>query len=347
MAGAVSPFTLALYLGAAVVGAGLAFRGGELLVEAADSLGAYYRLPAVVQGAVVAAVGSSFPELSSTIVASARYDAFDIGIGAVVGSAVFNILVIPPVSALVGGGSLASNRDLVFKEAQFYLLSVAVVFLTFTLAVVYDGSPDGDPFLGTITPALGAVPLVLYGVYLFIQYHDTLDHRLESPFDVDPSAVNVEREWARLLASLAVIVVSAELLVRAAVGFGDAFGTSTFLWGLTVVAAGTSLPDTFVSVVAARRGNADVSLANVLGSNIFALLVVLPAGILAAGRATVSLSVVVPMMGFLVAASVAFFAVLRTDMRLTRNEAYLLIGLYCVFLVWLLAESLGVTSLVG
>ncbi|ELZ33412.1 ca2+/na+ antiporter [Halogeometricum pallidum JCM 14848] len=344
---AATTFTLALYLGAAVVGAGLAFRGGELLVEAADSLGAYYRLPAVVQGAVVAAVGSSFPELSSTIIAAARYGAFDIGVGAVVGSAVFNILVIPSVSALAGEGSLASNRDLVFKETQFYLLSVAVVFLMFTLAVLYDGSADGDPFTGTLTPALGAVPLVLYGLYLFIQYTDTLEHRVKSPFNADPDAVNVEREWARLLVSLGIIVVSAELLVRAAVGFGNAFGTSTFLWGLTVVAAGTSLPDTFVSVVAARRGNADVSLANVLGSNIFALLVVLPAGVFAAGRATVSLPDVVPMMGFLVAASVAFFAVLRTDMRLSHREAYFLVALYGVFIVWLIAESLGVTSFVG
>ncbi|QIB75743.1 sodium:calcium antiporter [Halogeometricum borinquense] len=343
---ATTAFTLTLLLGAAVVGAALAFRGGELLVEAADSLGAYYGLPPVVQGAVVAAVGSSFPELASTVIASVRYGAFEIGVGAVVGSAVFNILVIPAISALAGGGSLASNRDLVFKEAQFYLLSIAVVFLTFTLAVVYDGTAVGDPLTGEITPGIAIFPLLLYGLYIFIQYHDTLEHRLASPFGVDPDAVNVEREWARLVVSLVVIVVSAELLVRAAVGFGDAFGTSTFLWGLTVVAAGTSLPDTFVSVVAARRGNADVSLANVLGSNIFALLVVLPVGVLAAGRATISLGAVVPMMGFLVVASVAFFAVLRTEMRLSRREAYLLVGTYLAFLAWLTAESLGLSSFI-
>ncbi|RYJ15219.1 sodium:calcium antiporter [Halogeometricum borinquense] len=343
---AATAFTLTLLLGAAVVGAALAFRGGELLVEAADSLGAYYGLPPVVQGAVVAAVGSSFPELASTVIASVRYGAFEIGVGAVVGSAVFNILIIPAISTLAGGGSLASNRDLVFKEAQFYLLSIAVVFLTFTLAVVYDGTAVGDPLTGEITPGIAMFPLLLYGLYIFIQYHDTLEHRLASPFGVDPDAVNVEREWARLVVSLVVIVVSAELLVRAAVGFGDAFGTSTFLWGLTVVAAGTSLPDTFVSVVAARRGNADVSLANVLGSNIFALLVVLPVGVLAAGRATISLGAVVPMMGFLVVASVAFFAVLRTEMRLTRREAYLLVGTYLAFLAWLTAESLGLSSFI-
>jgi cation:H+ antiporter len=347
MADATTAFDMTVLVGMAAVGATLAWRGGELLVESADSLGAYYGLPPVVQGAVVAAVGSSFPELSSTLVAAVRYDAFEIGVGAVVGSAVFNILVIPAVSALLGDGRLASNRDLVFKEAQFYLLSIAVVFLTVTLAVVYDTTTDGDPLTGTLTPLLALAPVALYALYIFIQYHDTLEYRLGSPFGVDPDAVAVDREWARLVASLAVITVSAELLVRSAVGFGETFGTSTFLWGLSVVAAGTSLPDAFVSVVAARRGNEAVSLANVLGSNVFALLVVLPAGVVAAGSAVVDLTEIVPMMGFLVASSVAFFAVLRTDMELDRREARLLLALYAGFLAWLVAESLGVTSLVG
>jgi cation:H+ antiporter len=347
MADAVTAFHLTFLVGLAAVGALLAWYGGELLVEAADSLGAYYGLPPVVQGAVIAAVGSSFPELSSTIVAAVRYDAFEIGVGAVVGSAVFNILVIPALSALLGDGRLASNRDLVFKEAQFYLLSITVLFLTVTLAVVYDAPVDGDPLTGTLTPGLALAPAALYVLYIFIQYHDTLDNRVESPFGVDPDAVAVDSEWARLVGSLVVITVAAELLVRSAVGLGETFGTSPFLWGLSVVAAGTSLPDAFVSVVAARRGNAAVSLANVLGSNVFALLVVLPAGVVAAGSALVDLTEIVPMMGFLVTASIAFFAVLRTDMELDRREAKLLLVFYAVFLAWLVAESLGVTSLVG
>jgi cation:H+ antiporter len=191
-----------------------------------------------------------------------------------------------------------------------------------------------------MTAVIALVPLTLYGLYIFIQYHDSVDHRRNAA----RAEVDVGRQWLILLASLAVILVGAELLVRAAIGFGDLFGTSAFLWGLTVVAAGTSIPDTFVSVAAARVGNASVSLANVFGSNIFALLVALPAGVLAAGSVTVDLGTVVPMMTFLIFASVAVFAVLRTELELTSRESYLLLGLYGLFIAWLVAESFALTN---
>jgi cation:H+ antiporter len=348
MAGFLSPDSvrsgvpsLPLLIGFTVAGAALAWKGGDYLVRSSERLGGHYGLPPVVQGAVIAAVGSSFPELSSTVIATLRYGSFELGVGAVIGSAVYNILVIPAVSAIAGEGQLASNRDLVYKEAQFYLLALAVMLLAFTLSVLYnplEGTPE--TLDGTMTALLALVPISLYGLYVFIQYHDSVDHRRTAR----RRPVAVGRQWAILAGSLVVILVGAELLVRAAVGFGELFGTSAFLWGLTVVAAGTSIPDTFVSVAAARVGNASVSLANVFGSNVFALLVALPAGVLAAGSVVVDLGTVVPMMTFLTFASVAFFAVLRTELLLTARESYLLLGLYGLFVAWLVAESLGVTA---
>jgi cation:H+ antiporter len=170
-----------------------------------------------VQGAVIAAVGSSFPELSSTVVATLRYGAFEIGVGAVIGSAVYNILVIPSVSALAGEGRLASNRDLVYKEAQFYLLSLAVLLLAFTLAVLYYPVNSTDATLdGELTWFLALLPMALYGLYVFIQYHDSVDYRRTAT----RTQVNVGRQWAILAGSLVAILVGADFLVRAAVGFG-------------------------------------------------------------------------------------------------------------------------------
>ncbi|WP_372910131.1 sodium:calcium antiporter [Salinigranum sp.] len=333
--------SLPLLLAFTAAGTVLAWKGGDYLVNASERLGGHYGLPPVVQGAVIAAVGSSFPELSSTVIATVRYGAFEIGVGAVIGSAVYNILVIPAVSALAGEGQLASNRDLVYKEAQFYLLSLAVLLLAFTLAVLYyPVDATTESLDGQLTWVLALLPLALYGLYVFIQYHDSIDYRRTAV----RKQVDVRRQWAILAGALVAILVGAEFLVRAAVGFGELFGTSDFLWGLTVVAAGTSIPDTFVSVAAARVGNASVSLANVFGSNVFALLVALPAGVLAAGTVTIDLATVVPMMTFLVFASVAFFAVLRTDMLLTTRESYVLLGFYGVFICWLVAESTGVVG---
>jgi cation:H+ antiporter len=113
---------------------------------------------------------------------------------------------------------------------------------------------------------------------------------------------------------------------------------------VTIVAAATSLPDLLVSVRSARDGNSVTSLANVLGSNTFDLLVAIPAGVLIAGSVTVDFATAVPMFAILTLATVVLFAMIRTDLRLTTGEAYGLLAGYLVFVLWLITETLGVTT---
>ena len=326
-------------LALAAVATGVVWVGGGRLESAADGLAAHYRLPPVVQGAVVAAVGSSFPELSSVVLATLLHGDFDLGVGAIVGSAIFNILVIPAASTLSTHEPLDSNRDLVYKEAQFYMLSVAVLLLTFAFAVIYEPL---EGLSGTLTRPLAAIPLALYGLYLFVQQQDTADYRADSdPVDGDPT-----RLWLLLAGSLVVILVGVEALVQAALTLGDALGTPAFLWGLTVVAAGTSLPDAVVSIRAAKDDNAETSLANVLGSNVFDLLVAVPAGVLLGGATAIDFEFAAPMMGVLVAATIVLFTVIRTDLELTDREALTLLALYAAFVAWLALETVGLTDLI-
>ena len=309
------------------------------LERAAESLSAHYGLPDVVHGAVIVAIGSSFPELSSAVLATLLHDSFDLGVGAIVGSAVFNVLVIPGASALAARQrTLDANRDLVYKEAQFYMLSVAVLLITFAFGVIY--YPAEGRLSGVVTRPLAIIPLAFYGVYVFIQYQDTSDYEVERPDNVD-----VLRAWGLLAVSLAVIVVAVEGLVTAALGFGEAFGTPAFLWGLTVIAAGTSLPDAIVSVRAAKRDRHVTSLANVLGSNVFDLLVAVPAGVIVAGDAVVDFAAAVPMMGFLTFATLALFFTMRTELSVSNREAVGLLTAYAAFVGWLIAETLGVVAL--
>jgi len=310
-----------------------------MLEEASRRLAAYHQLPAVVQGAVITAVGSSFPELSSTVLATLLHGTFDLGVASVVGSALFNILIIPGVSGLVGG-RMESGRLLVFKDVQFYITSVAVLMLTFALAAIYN--PVADPNrIGLMTRPLAVIPLAFYGLYLYLQFLAARDHATEAA----TSHIEPAWEWLRLGASLLLILLGTEGLVRAAVGFGELFNTPSFLWGLTVVAAGTSLPDMFVSVRAAHGGRGTVSLANVLGSNIFDLLVAVPLGIMIAGSSTVNFSAAVPMMGILAIATIALFIILRTNESLERGEAIGLLVLYGAFLVLVALETVGVFNI--
>lgn len=327
----------------ALAATGVIWKGSGLLESSSERLSAYYRLPDIVQGAIVVAVGSSFPELSTIVISAAIHGEFELGIAAIIGSALFNILVIPALAGLVSVEQLATNRDLVYKESQFYIIAVAVLMLTFSFAAIYYPMENAQGAIqGEITRWLALIPLLLYVLYVFVQYQDTIDHRIE----VDLREIRPLREWSRLAVSLVVIVAGVEGLVRAAINFGEIFNTPSFLWGITVVAAGTSVPDAFVSVRAAREGRGVISIANVLGSNIFDLLVCIPIGVLLTGAAAVNFSVAAPMMGVLTVATVALFLMMRTRMILSRIESGLLLMLYCIFIVWISAESFAMIDLV-
>lgn len=333
---------LLLYAALAVAATAIVWKGSTFLEATADRLAVYYRLPTIVQGAVIAAVGSSFPELSATVISTVRHGQFELGVAAIVGSAIFNILVIPGLSGLVGQ-RLSTDIRLVYKDAQFYLTSVAVLLLVFSFAVIYE-PVAGEALVGRVNRPIALIPVLLYGLYLFIQQQDTADYRAQQT--EEESEVSPVREWTLLVASLALIVIGVEGLVQVALGLGELLGTPSFLWGLTIIAVGTSLPDAFISIQAARQGRDVISVANVLGSNIFDLLLAVPLGVLIAGEAAVDFSVAAPMMGILTLATIVLFTMLRTQLALSRTESWILLGLYGLFIVWTVLETVGVVHMV-
>ncbi|WP_396611669.1 sodium:calcium antiporter [Haloferax sp. S1W] len=339
--GGLLPSTPATNVLLIVVATAFIWLGSGWLEESADHLASYYGLPPIVQGTIIVALGSSFPEFASVVFA-ALAGVFDMGVGAVVGSAIFNILVIPALSGLATDGDLETSRLVVYKEAQFYMIAVATLVVTFALAVIYIPVADAPPLTGRITRPLAAIPLLLYGLYLFIQWQDV------DEYDGEPAAddTGIAREWGLLALGLLVILVAVEQLVGSVEALGSTFGISTFLTGVTIVAAATSLPDLLVSVRSAKNGNSATSLGNVLGSNTFDLLVAIPVGVLIVGSVPVDFAVAVPMMGVLTLATVLLFTLLRTKLSLTRPEAYILLIAYVVFIVWVVAESAGITQLV-
>ncbi|TYP95398.1 cation:H+ antiporter [Fodinibius salinus] len=324
----------------AIIATAILWKGSDWLEHASEGLSTYYELPDIVQGALVVAIGSSFPEFSTVVLSTLLHGEFDLGLAAIVGSAIFNILIIPAAAGIVTKNPLESNRDLVYKEAQFYIISVAVLIITFSFAAIFNPVADGGEriILGEMNRTLALLPLLLYGFYIFIQYQDTMDY--ES--DMDPTEINPLKQWGMLAASLVIIVIGVELLVRAAINFGNILGTPSFLWGISVVAAGTSIPDAFVSVRKARKRDAVTALANVLGSNIFDLLVCIPMGVLIAGATVINFSIAAPLMGALTLATLLLFSFMRTDMLLNRKESVTLIIAYVLFLLWMALENFAI-----
>lgn len=323
--------------------------GSTWLDKSSEKISKYLGLPQVVQGAIIAAVGSSAPELSSTVLSTVLHGEFVLGVSAIVGSAIFNILVIPGLSVLYApGGGVKVSKDVVKGDGLFYTLAVAVTLIVFNMATVY--FPTSDNLVGTMNRGLALIPVGLYGLYLFLQYQEIVDTRQSNQKGQEGNqdrTINIRHEIWVFLGSIVLIIVSVEGLVYSGLQIGELLKVPAFLWGLTIIAAATSLPDAKISVDAARRGEGDISIANVLGSNIFDLCFCIPAGILLAGTATIDLAQAAPMMGCLVLATVSLFVMLRTELVLRRGEGLVCLTLYTIFVAFVMGETSGVTSLLG
>jgi cation:H+ antiporter len=371
---------LLLYAAVLLAGSVATWFGSVRLESGAAYLSRRYGLPALVQGTLVVAVASSLPEVVTVVASAAVHGDFALGMASIVGSAIFNVLVIPGVSALVGdrGSGLTTELRLVYRDALFYLTSVAVLLLTFSFAIIYR-PVGGEGLRGHLTRGPALVPLLLYGLYLFLQQQEVAETEdgggardaaadgeepstqkadargggREGDPALDPSPEDagspetVGRAWLRMGLGIGLVVVGVEGLLRVALGLGDLLGTASFLWGATVVAAATSVPDAIISIRSARRGEGEVSAGNVLGSNIFDLLVAIPAGVLVAGATVVDYRVAAPLVAFLTLATVTLFTTLRTRLRLDPGEGWALLGLYACFVAWLALETAGVSDILG
>lgn len=307
------------------------------LEDACHELALFYGLPDSVKGSTVMAISSSFPELVTVILATGVHGDFELGLATIIGSAVFNILVIPGTSVFFRTGSLQAGRNVIYREAQFYLISVLIVIVTLSFAVIYNPTTVGS-LNGTLTSSLMILPLLFYVLYIYIQYQEVRDHKPEEK-EQNSTAL---KSWGKLLISMVLVTLGVEMLIRMVIELGEMFTTPSYFWGATILAAATSIPDLFVSVKAAQRKLSTASLTNAFGSNIFDLLVVLPVGVVVAGAVGFNYPRIMPMMMFLLFATVVFLVLARSGSELTNNNGKVLLMLYVGFIVWMGTEYIGV-----
>jgi cation:H+ antiporter len=342
--------TIAFIVVGTVFGAALLWIACSRLEESTHRLAQHYGIPDAVKGSVILAIASSMPELVVALLAFPVHGDFELGISAIIGSAIYNILVIPAFSVYARGRPLKAKRNLVYREAQFYLLSVAVLMLVLSLSVIYGGTPSTiapggrEMFTGSFTRTLAIFPLLLYGLYLFIQFEEVKHQSLSHP---RKAGIKALREWGILVGCILLILIGVEALLRVAITLGDILQTPTFLWGMTIVAVATSVPDTFVSVRASMMGRTESSVSNVLGSNVFDLLVAVPLAVIVTGTIAVNFTQIVPMMTFLVIATVVMFVFMLRDFELSVQESHVMMLLYLGFGVWMTLEAFGVMSLLS
>lgn len=252
-----------------VLGFGLLIKGADWMVDGASALAKKYNISDLAIGLTIVAFGTSAPEL--VVNGFANFNGHQgIIFGNIIGSNNFNLFAILGIAGLIS--PLIVQSSTVWKEIPLSFLGILIVY-----ALTNEIMSDGPEVLSRMD---GAILLILFLGFLYYVYRQ---------FRNDPSQQKIETKpfskpkiWLFIVIGLAGLVIGGHLVVTNAVSMATAMGVSETVIGLTIVAAGTSLPELATSVVAALKKNNDIAVGNVIGSNIFNLFFIL--GITAAIR---------------------------------------------------------------
>ncbi|ERG89272.1 MAG: Ca2+/Na+ antiporter [Halorubrum sp. J07HR59] len=326
---------LALWLGLGLVGFLLTWRGANVVEGSTSKISDHFGVSQAIQGGLIAAVATSFPELAITVISVVVLGEFGIGAGALIGTAIFNILVIPGVVTVMTGDAKLT-RGLVYRDAIFYLVAVLAFFGVIALGVI---GTEGQE-VTEISPAMAIGLLVLYVVYVVLLVNG---QRAENG---NPQQRTALPKQAGLFAGgLAVVLVGVELMIGMTLELSTAIGAPPFLMSVTVLSILSSFPDLIVGVEMGEDNERRAAVANVFGTNTFNLVAVLPIGALLAGGVSLGFLTAVPLLLFLFYTTLAVVVLAATDFELTQLEGYGLLGLYLLFLGWMVTEAVGVTEL--
>lgn len=229
-------------------------KGADWFVDGASGIATKFGIPQLVIGLTIVAMGTSAPEAAVSISAAIGGSA-DITIGNIVGSNILNIFIILGVSAVITTLAVASST---IKYETPFMILVTVLLLVLGL----------DKTIGLIDGIILIIAFIAYLTYLFIMAKNNKEEQPEA------KQMAIWKAILLTIIGLALIILGSNVTVDAATAIAKAFGVSERFIGLTIVALGTSLPELFTSVSAARKHNADIAIGNIVGSNIFNILFV-------------------------------------------------------------------------
>lgn len=250
-----------------IIGIGLLLKGADYLVEGSSSLAKKLKIPTLVIGLTIVAFGTSAPELVVNIV-SAINGSGDVSFGNIIGSNMANLLLILGISAAIT--NLKVQRSTVWKEIPLSFLSV-ILLLVFLLVPFFGN--NGAEYLSRID---GYILILFFIIFLIYTFNLAIKNRNQ----LNPQELEIKNHpnliiITMVLGGLASLYFGGQWVVNGAVYAARQLGVSEFLISATIIAVGTSLPELITSIVAAKRGNADLAIGNVVGSNIFNILWIL------------------------------------------------------------------------
>ena len=260
------------------------WRAGDFFSSAATYIQEKHEIPQSIKAAVIDAVASSFPEFCVAVIAVIMIGRAEVGISSIVGSALYNVLVIPAAAGLVATSPMIISREVVWRDNIFYF---GVVLLLGAMLWQFPNEWGAGVAL---------LFLLAYIGYVVLLHRDFKKSRNQESDEIKAEKVEEDQEneedlleltsekkaWLWIMLMMFVMGGASHLLVESSLALGDMLGIDGVIMGFVVIAAGTSIPDTALSVISAKKGQYDAAVSNVFGSNIFDICVCLSIPILLA-----------------------------------------------------------------
>ena len=297
-----------------IVGFILLIKGADFFVDGASSTAKLLKVPSVIIGLTIVAMGTSAPEAAVSISAGLSGSS-DIALSNVIGSNIFNLLIVVGVSAII---CPMKTEKVILRRDIWWSLGAAAA----TLIMMTDMKISG---------AEGILLLGGMAAYIAVLVFDARKKRDEGD---EVKAMSPLKSIIYIVGGLAAIIIGGDLVVDSACDIAAAFGMSEALIGLTIVAAGTSLPELVTSIVAAKKGDSGLALGNVVGSNIFNILFILGS---ASALSTIN---VAPELfidtAILIAVTLLMYFLCRTKEKTSRGEGALCVLVYAAYMAYII-----------
>lgn len=310
-----------------IIGFILLIKGADFFVEGASSVAKMLKVPSLIIGMTIVAMGTSLPETSVSIAASMN-NQNTLAVSNVVGSNIFNLMVVLGVCAVIT--ELKVSKDVLKRDYPFSVLCAILLLVAGVIGMTL-GRMDGIIFL------------VIFAVFIFYLIKSALDARKSGEISEKEREMNEEMEemedlpvWKCILYIIGgaiAIKYGGDWVVDSASVIATSFGISATLVGLTICSVGTSLPELVTSIVAARKNELDMAVGNVVGSNVFNILMVL--GIAATVSPIAFLSENIIDIVVLLVFSLITWVLCVTQKKLSKKEGILMLVLYTIYLVYI------------
>ena len=301
-----------------VAGVTLVLWGADRLTDGAVALAERMQIPQIVIGLTIVAIGTSAPEFCVSLV-SALKGTSDLAVGNVVGSNIFNTMLIVGMAAMVAPMTILPStvkKDIPIAVVASFLLAVMVL-------------ADGD------VSRLDALVLMMgFLAFMWLTLHGAKGNADQ---EASPKGYSVAKSVLLLVIGLACLVVGSNIFVNGATAVAQQLGVSEAVIGLTVVAGGTSLPELATSVVAARKGNSGIAIGNVLGSNVMNILLILGGAGLICPMQVKDITIVD--FSVLTGSILLLWLFSNTKLTIARWEGAVLTILFLAYMVWLVASA--------